>query len=800
MFRRSGFFRSGATGSGISALKSEGHRHRPLSTMPARPVTSWFVWMPSEIQTNSGKLVARQRGKGQRDDEKSKSPQSKSGEAAADKGSEKGKASSATTKKDINDIVEASSDKNRNPQVQKPSPMELKASRHMMGLPAAKLGTRKAPIKDAPSLHSGNDSGEETPPPTSSEAGEKSKAREEGESRASVVFAKASANLKVNSVLKNNLTASGLSLTELLRKNEGILRRQREAHEARQLQLQKQLSANNIKQQSEDSGAASTQGDSPATAQDLATGSDTNDMAGRGEEAALVNNALHPSDVSYFEMRAADASDSFAVAAEVCELLEEEEELKVELSSGVGSLGEIPLVPNAIYYRTHPEEAAAIRRNHRHLQSTSRRFQHSRSEDDLAMIRERMPIQPVIKADETDEDVPKRDMVPIPPKLIIRVMKKRPLTVEQLKECRRQLEERMAAAGVQVGQAQKVSIPTGAKPPSGGSQARANANSAPSTITMRTVASLDIPEAAPFEWIDVQSHPAATLQEYRTSIVTLLLGLRVHETLIQATMESVILPQFSLVDGCHCLVLRSAVEDATSFEMDSIQELTNRLTILVFKETGRVVTIHRAPMQFVEEIVSIWAEEYAEGVSPPKLLSLLTKEAVRTYHKAISNSIVQFDGYEARLFAPQRQRATLAREIYHIKRRASVYSRTLALLQEAYITTAASLNVQSFDAYLQDVQQDIVHVRSLSDELSDNANTVLQLLFQLSSYQLNELMRVLTMFSAFFIPLSFIASVYGMNFEDLPMIDSDWGPVFCFALMAVVSTTIVTWFRMKGFW
>ncbi|KAH9600727.1 Mg2+ transporter protein [Trypanosoma melophagium] len=75
----------------------------------------------------------------------------------------------------------------------------------------------------------------------------------------------------------------------------------------------------------------------------------------------------------------------------------------------------------------------------------------------------------------------------------------------------------------------------------------------------------------------------------------------------------------------------------------------------------------------------------------------------------------------------------------------------------------------------QDVQQDIAHVRSISEELNANADSVLQLLFQLSSYQLNELMRVLTIFSAFFIPLSFIASIYGMNFTHLPLLEDNYG-------------------------
>ena len=75
----------------------------------------------------------------------------------------------------------------------------------------------------------------------------------------------------------------------------------------------------------------------------------------------------------------------------------------------------------------------------------------------------------------------------------------------------------------------------------------------------------------------------------------------------------------------------------------------------------------------------------------------------------------------------------------------------------------------------------------------------INMLFQLSSYQLNELMRVLTMFSTFFIPLSFIASVYGMNFSHLPWVDSKYGPVYCGIVMIAVGSSTSLWFKSKRF-
>ena len=51
------------------------------------------------------------------------------------------------------------------------------------------------------------------------------------------------------------------------------------------------------------------------------------------------------------------------------------------------------------------------------------------------------------------------------------------------------------------------------------------------------------------------------------------------------------------------------------------------------------------------------------------------------------------------------------------------------------------------------------------DELHDTVTNMLNLLIALASHRTNELITILTIFSAFFIPLTFIAGIYGMNFR-----------------------------------
>ena len=85
-----------------------------------------------------------------------------------------------------------------------------------------------------------------------------------------------------------------------------------------------------------------------------------------------------------------------------------------------------------------------------------------------------------------------------------------------------------------------------------------------------------------------------------------------------------------------------------------------------------------------------------------------------------------------------------------------------------------------------------------ADELLDDANTLLSVQLALASHRTSEVMRVLTVFSVFFLPLTFIVGVYGMNFEFMPELRHRWGYPGVLVLMAVVTLLIHGWFRRRG--
>jgi magnesium transporter len=64
--------------------------------------------------------------------------------------------------------------------------------------------------------------------------------------------------------------------------------------------------------------------------------------------------------------------------------------------------------------------------------------------------------------------------------------------------------------------------------------------------------------------------------------------------------------------------------------------------------------------------------------------------------------------------------------------------------------------------------------------------------------RMNEIMRVLTVVSAIFIPLTFIVGVYGMNFEHMPELKYKYGYYTIIGIMIVIGVTLLARFRKNG--
>jgi magnesium transporter len=100
--------------------------------------------------------------------------------------------------------------------------------------------------------------------------------------------------------------------------------------------------------------------------------------------------------------------------------------------------------------------------------------------------------------------------------------------------------------------------------------------------------------------------------------------------------------------------------------------------------------------------------------------------------------------------------------------------------------------------YLRDLYDHTIQVMDTVETFRDMLSGMLDLYLSNASLKLNETMKVLTMISTIFIPLSFLASLYGMNFRHMPELETAYGYYVVLAVMALTVAGMVLFFRRKG--
>ena len=99
--------------------------------------------------------------------------------------------------------------------------------------------------------------------------------------------------------------------------------------------------------------------------------------------------------------------------------------------------------------------------------------------------------------------------------------------------------------------------------------------------------------------------------------------------------------------------------------------------------------------------------------------------------------------------------------------------------------------------YLRDVYDHTIQVIENIETFRDMSSSVLETYLSSQSNKLNEVIKLLTIISTIFIPLTFVAGVYGMNFKFMPELESPWGYPAVLVLMLLVVVIMLTYFWRK---
>lgn len=284
------------------------------------------------------------------------------------------------------------------------------------------------------------------------------------------------------------------------------------------------------------------------------------------------------------------------------------------------------------------------------------------------------------------------------------------------------------------------------------------------------------------KWIDISDPSHQEMEELSRDY-------NLNQNIVRDCMQPEHLPKYEYVDEVHFLILRYF---SHSFEKKvfTIQDLTNKIAI--FYSDTFLITIHMAEAKFLDMI----RNKYVAGgkcVSTTDLLTLIVWNSLETYDDPANRLSEQVDFYENQVML-NNSGSDPVEALYLIKREASIGHKVLMLMSEPinhiYIKPGE-------ETKLQDVRDQHLKMQTLFNMVMEDCHNLLNLSMSFSSKKTNDVMKVLTKFSVFFLPITFIAGVYGMNFRFMPELNQKWGYPAALALMAIVTGVIYAWFRKK---
>ncbi len=286
----------------------------------------------------------------------------------------------------------------------------------------------------------------------------------------------------------------------------------------------------------------------------------------------------------------------------------------------------------------------------------------------------------------------------------------------------------------------------------------------------------NIKEFTTFAWIDFCQPDRATLdkiaEQYNLDIFQII-----------DSLEHGHLPKFEKQPNYNFLILR-AFTSTIEHGATTINDLSNKIAF--FYNDNKIISVHRSPFEFLERID-------IEFSKTEDLLIYLILKMVESYQSPLNELDKKIEEFEKTIFLKDYSKVSLE-DLYFLKTQTRITKKLLQLFQNVI----NQIEVSEFNkTALQDIKDTLLNLILNYDEVLENANNLLNSYHSVNSQKSNDVVKLLTIFSAFFLPLTFVAGIYGMNFENMPELRWQFGYFMTLSIMAIIAIIIYFWFKRK---
>ncbi len=293
------------------------------------------------------------------------------------------------------------------------------------------------------------------------------------------------------------------------------------------------------------------------------------------------------------------------------------------------------------------------------------------------------------------------------------------------------------------------------------------------------------------QWVDITAPTKA-------DVPGLAKKYNIPEKSLMTCLDPEHLPKLESQNEFLFLVTR-VFDKSNSVKGDTIQELTTKLAFFISKD--RIITLHRVDHDFIDSLRQKLTDVKGCLDSKKLILELLTA-AIQSFDVPLTQLEEQVTHFEQLVFKNAKQRR-IFQEGFLLKRKSTVFRKVLKLANDVNNKLVIKAEFQNQD--FQEIKTSMETMLFYAEEVQENVTNLIHLYLSITSqktneasYKTNEIVRLLTVFSIFFLPLNFLAGVYGMNFENMPELKNEHGYYVVLGVMLSISIGLFTWMYRRG--
>ena len=289
-------------------------------------------------------------------------------------------------------------------------------------------------------------------------------------------------------------------------------------------------------------------------------------------------------------------------------------------------------------------------------------------------------------------------------------------------------------------------------------------------------------KAKDWEWIDVTAPTEEDL---------LFLHQRYHinHLLLEDTVDPNHLPKFEEVGEVKFFLTRESTE-LERRTLNNISDISSKLGIFLLPHL--IITTHRTKSTSIQEMCAELDKEDINLLSRDDLALRLALKVIKSFDDESNNLLELMDAMENEIFLKNTNDSVQIRRLYKLKRKSGLNTRILNMSGE-WISKFKTLDLEEVQVMdLLDKQKDVI---ADFDHLNTQTTNLISMFLALSDQKANQVMKLLAIYSVYFLPITFIAGVYGMNFDNMPELKHKYGYFITIGVMMTI--VIVTFIYMR---